>query len=52
MADMFVSLVAITPHQPKVSGKQAERAPGVTPSVKDGIWNERALATTTTTGGG
>lgn len=44
MADLFTSLVAIASHQPKVTGKQSERAPGVTPQVKDGIWNERASA--------
>lgn len=44
MADLFTSLVAIAPGVAKVSGRQAERAPGVSPSVKDGIWSERTLA--------
>ena len=46
MADMFTSLVAITTHQPKVSGKDSERAPGISAAMKKGIWNERASAPT------
>jgi len=46
MADLFTSLVAITPGVVKVTGKQAERAPGISPSMKDGIWGERACAPT------
>ena len=42
MADLFTSLVAISPNQSKVGGKQAERTPGTSPQMKDGIWNERA----------
>lgn len=46
MADLFTSLVAIATHQPKVSGKASERAPGVSVSMKEGIWNERAASPT------
>ena len=31
--------------RPGVGGKQAERVPGVSPSMKDGVWAERSLAT-------
>ena len=45
MPDMFVSLVAGIANQSKTSGgERLERAPGLTPQVKDGIWNERAAA--------
>lgn len=47
MADLFTSFVAISPNQSKVGGKQAERTPGTSPAMKDGIWNERACAITT-----
>jgi len=44
MASLFVSIVAISPAPNKVSGKQSERIPGVSPALKTGIWNERAVA--------
>ena len=44
MADLFTSLVAISPNQSKVSGNAATRIPGTSPQMKDGIWNERACA--------
>lgn len=46
MADMFTSFVAIATHQPKVSGKDSERAPGISGAMKEGIWNERASSST------
>jgi hypothetical protein len=46
MSDMFNSFVAIATHQPKVSGKDSERAPGISGAMKEGIWNERASAPT------
>jgi hypothetical protein len=44
MADVFTSLIALTPQVGKVMGKGSDRIPGVDPKVKDGIWGERALA--------
>ena len=44
MADLFTSLVAISPNQSKVSGNAATRIPGTSPQMKDGIWTERAVA--------
>ena len=44
MADLFTSLVAIAPGVVKVAGRQGERAPGISPSMKDGIWGERSFA--------
>jgi hypothetical protein len=43
---MFTSFVAISPAPNKVGGKAAERVPGISPSMKDGLWNERASAPT------
>jgi len=44
MADLFTSLVAVSPNQSKTSGNAIVRVPGLSPQVKDGIWNERACA--------
>lgn len=44
MSDFFSSLIAIQPFSPKTAGKQSERAPGISPSMKDGIYAERTLA--------
>lgn len=46
MADLFVSLVAINPLVSKLVGIHADRAPGISPSMKDGITSERSLAPT------
>jgi hypothetical protein len=48
MSDLFTSLVSVSPTTAKLSGREAERIPGISPSMKDGIWAERASAPTGT----
>lgn len=44
MADLFVSVVALTAVSPKMDHRNVERVAGVPPLMKDGIWAARAVA--------